>query len=536
MPVPPRPPKHRRRLRQLLAGLALLPLCSASLSAADLTIALQTDVTSLDPHVAPTFTSAAMQEHLYGSLVAMDQDFRLTPGLAASLQATGDTRWDVTLREDVRFSDGSALTADDVAYSLRRAGSVTHPAGSAAPYVAAIRKVTVLGPHRLELETASPYPQLWLDLARVRIVRAKLGDAVRTEDFNRGAAAIGTGPYRLLRWTPGEALELARNPDYSGYAGPAPSWERVTFRPISSDAARLAALLSGDVDVIDKVSMADIARLRGDARVSLFAHEGNRTMFLVPDAARAQSPFVTDRNGQPLATNPLMDLRVRQAISLAMNRDALVERVLEGQGVAANQAAPAGMFGGASLPPIAHDPARARALLAEAGYPNGFRLTLHCSNGRYVADRATCLAAAQMLTRVGITTAAEAEPQNVFYPRMSRFDASLLLNGWGSIGDNLVVLRQALHTPNRDAGYGGFNRGRYSNPAVDALIEQAGQTIDNSRREALQQQAMATAMSDLGVIPLYTPSWVWAARRGLHFAAGFDEGTRAGQVSLVQAR
>jgi peptide/nickel transport system substrate-binding protein len=391
--------------------------------------------------------------------------------------------------------------------------------------VKAIVGVTVLDPLRLELRTETPYPQLPLDLARLRIVPAHLGEAAATEDFNRGTAAIGTGPYVLRGWRPGETLELARNPRFWGEA---PEWDSVTFRPISSDAARLAALLSGSVDLIDKVPTADVARLRREARLEIFAHEGNRTMFLVPDTARETSPFITGADGQPLAGNPLRDPRVRRALSLAINRKALVERVLEGEGSVANQAAPVGMFGGsAAIPPAEWQPDAARALLAEAGYPQGFRLTLHCSNGRYVADRATCQALAQMLTRAGITTAAEAEPQSVFYTRMSRFDASLLLNGWGSIGDNLVVLRQAVHSVDAARGLGGFNRGRYANAEVDRLIDAAAQTIDDGERSRMQQKAMEMAMADGALVPLYTPAWIWAGRKGLHYTAGFDEGTFA---------
>jgi peptide/nickel transport system substrate-binding protein len=314
-----------------------------SVLAASLTVALQTDATSMDPHVAPTFTTAAVQDHIYGSLISLDPELRQVPNLALRWQAVDATRWLVELRPGVTFSDGRAFGAEDVAFSLRRATTVRHAAGTAAPYVKAITRVTVLDPLRLELQTETPYPQLPLDLARLRIVSAAVGEDAATEAFNRGEAAIGTGPYVLRGWRPGEALELARNPRFWGEA---PEWDSVTFRPISSDAARLAALLSGSVDLIDKVPTPDVARLRREPQVAVFAHEGNRTMFLVPDTAREASPFVTGHDGQALPANPLRDVRVRRAISLAINRKALVERVLEGEGSVANQAAPVGMFGG----------------------------------------------------------------------------------------------------------------------------------------------------------------------------------------------
>lgn len=519
-----------KRLLALLAGLLGAP----GVHAQDLAIALQTDLTSLDPHVAPTFTSAALQQHVFGSLVTMDARLRVLPDLATAWRNPDDTSWEFDLRDGVTFSDGTPFTAEDVAFSLRRAASVHNAAGTVAPYVRAIRRVTVVSPRRLRLETDTPYPQLLSDLTRVRILPAHLGEGATTERFNRGEAAIGTGPYLAPRWMPGDRLELRRNP---GYWGPAPAWATVTFRPIASDAARLAALLSGDVDVIDKVSTADVARLRREERVSLFQHDGNRTMFLVPDLARETSPFVTDRAGAPLTPNPLREAAVRRALSLAINRPALAARTMEGLATPANQAAPAGMFGYAeAIPPAAFDPAEARRLLAAAGYPDGFRLVLHCSSGRYLNDRQTCQAIGQMLTRIGVETVVQSEPPAVFYARMTRFDASLLLNGWGSIGENLTVLRQVLHSVDDARGYGGFNRGRYANPGVDRLIETAAATLDEGARRRAQQAAMGAAMDDLGVIPLYTAAWAWATRTGLAYEAGFDEGTLAMRVRVAERR
>ena len=505
-------------------GAAVGAMFVASASAADLNVALQTDTTSMDPHVAPTFTASALHQHVFDTLVSMDPRYAIEPSLATAWRAVSDTAWEFDLRQGVTFSDGRAFTADDVAFSIARVKAVRHGAGTYAPYARPVTNVTVLGPHRIRLETATSYPQLLLDIGRVRILSGGVGDA-STSDFNQGRAAIGTGPYRLQRWTPGERLEFTRNPTYWGEA---PAWENVTFRPIANDAARLAALLSGTVDLIDKVPMTDVARLRGDQRVTIFAHDGNRSMFLVPDIAREVSPFVTDRDGKPLEPNPLRDIRVRRALSLAINRAALTERAMDGLATPANQAAPEGMFGyAAALPAANFDPAAARRLLAEAGYPNGFKLTLHCSNGRYVNDRPTCLQVVQMLNRIGIEAQAEAEPQSVFMTRMTAFNASLLLNGWGSTGDNLVVLRQAVHSVDASRGYGGFNRGRYANAEVDRLIEQATETLDDTRRAALQGEAMQRAMEDVGLVPLYTAQWIWATRRGVTFTPGFDEGTLA---------
>ena len=297
--------------RHLLgAAVATLALSAATARAQDISIALQTDATSMDPHVAPTFTTSALHQHVFDTLIAVDPRLATGPDLATSWRAVNETTWEFELRQGVTFSDGTPFTAEDVAFSIARVQSVRHGAGTYAPYARPISAVTVLGPHRVRLETATPYPQLPLDVSRLRIVSAAAARDASTADFNQGRAAIGTGPYRLVRWTPGDRLELTRNPTYWGQA---PAWANVTFRPISNDAARLAALLSNTVDLIDKVPMNDVARLRSDARIAIFQHDGNRTMFLVPDTAREVSPFVTDRQGKPLDPNPLRDVRVRQA-------------------------------------------------------------------------------------------------------------------------------------------------------------------------------------------------------------------------------
>jgi peptide/nickel transport system substrate-binding protein len=232
----------------------------------------------------------------------------------------------------------------------------------------------------------------------------------------------------------------------------------------------------------------------------------------------------------------MLQLAVRRAISLAINRTALVDRSMEGLATTANEPLPAGMFGyDDKLPAVPYDPEGARKLLAEAGYPKGFRLVLHCSNGRYVNDRQTCLTVAQMLTRVGIVTEVQAEPQSTFYARMTRHDFSLILNGWGSeSGDSILVLRQTLHATNRSNGTGGFNRGDYANPEVDALIDAASATIDPTHREDLQKQAVARTMQDVALVPLYTADWIWGTRKGLTYQGSAEEGTLAIRVQPVQ--
>lgn len=521
-----------RRLQQMSCiALGLLALVSTQpVMAETLTIGLQTDISSMDPHVAPSQTTSAVHGHVYDALIMTTPELELVPSLATSWRTLDDVTWEFSLRPDVVFSDGTPFSADDVAFSINRAATVQHAAGTHASSVREIVEVEVVDPLTVRFKTRAAYPQLLSDLMHIRMLSASITGEGATEDFNQGRISIGTGPYVAERWLPSDRLELVRNPNYWGEPA---EWDRVVIRPIANDAARLAGLMSGDLDLIDKVPMTDVARLRDDERFTMHVHDGNRSMFLVPDTARDETPFVTDKSGAPLTPNPFKKVEVREALSLAINRQLLVDRVMDGLGSVANQVVPRGMFGYADdLPPLEADPARSRELLAEAGYPEGFNLVLHCSSGRYVNDQQMCLALAQMLTRAGIETSVEAEPPSVFYTRMTSFDASMLLNGWGSYGDSFIVLRQAVHSVNKETGFGAYNRGQYSNPEVDRLIGEAARELDSERRRALQQEAMEVAMRDHALIPLYTSAWIWGSRAGITYDAGFEEGTMAMRAHL----
>jgi peptide/nickel transport system substrate-binding protein len=514
-----------------LITLALLALHAApgSAVAAALTIDVQADTPSLDPHVAPAQTSESIRRHIYDTLVQRDPDLHSAPALATRWTMLDDTHWRFTLRADVHFSDGAPLTPADVVASLLRPAHLQNAAGTYASYTRTIKSVTVSGADQVDIETRAPDPQLIDSVSRVAILSAKNAE-VGAADFASGAAAIGTGPYVATSWRPGEHLGLARNPRYWGEA---PEWDSVTIHPVPDDAARLAALLSGDADLVDKVPLTDVVRLRGDARVHVVVHDGDRAMFLVPAMWEQGANYATDAAGAKLTPPPMRDPRVRRALALAINRRALLDRLMGGLGSSANQIVPPGMFGFAdTLPAIPFDPAGARALLAQAGFPQGFNLTLHCSNGRYVNDRETCQAVGQMLARISIRTDVEAEPQSVFYARLTRLDFSLALNGWGSdTGDSIAVLRQAVHSVDPAHGLGAFNRGHYASAGVDALIERAMMTSNDAERASLQRQAMRQAMDEFAVIPLYTSAWAWGVRKGLDYQGGFEEGTLAMRAS-----
>ncbi len=315
---------------------------------------------------------------------------------------------------------------------------------------------------------------------------------------------------------------MQRNPQYWGGVEP---WEKVIFKPLTNDAARVAALLAGDVDLIDVVPSADLERVKRTSSLSLYRIVSNRVMYLHLDSDRDASPFITGVTGK----NPLKDVRVRNAISLAINRPAIADRVMEGLAIPANQLLPEGFFGhNPALPPAKYDPEGAKKLLADAGYPNGFGITLHAPNNRYPNDEKIAQAVAQMLSRIGIATKVEAMPSNIFFSRGTKLDFSFLLAGWGSgTGEVSSPLRALLATFNKDTGMGSANRGRYSNPKMDAVLNQALETVDDAKREKLLQEACRLAMEGYGIIPIHYNINTWASKKGLTYVPRTDEFTLA---------
>ena len=255
----------------------------------------------------------------------------------------------------------------------------------------------------------------------------------------------------------------------------------------------------------------------------------NRVIYLHLDSNREQPPFVTDKAGKPLAKNPMKDVRVRRAMSRAINRPAIVDRIMSGAAIPAGQLLPEGFFGvSPNLKPDPFDPAGARKLLAEAGYPDGFRVTLHSPNDRYVNDEQIAQAVAQMLTQAGIDTRVEAMPSATFFTRATKLEFSLMLVGWGSgTGETSSPLRSLLATYDRDKGTGAANRGRYSNPKMDALVAQALVTVDDQKRAKLLAEACEVSMNDVGIIPLHYQVSFWGMRKGLTYVPRADEYTLA---------
>lgn len=509
------------RLSLILLILAFGP----ALHAAELRIALAADITSVDPHFANIAPNNNIGWHVFDALTHVDADARLIPGLALSWRAVDGTTWEIKLRRGVKFHDGSDFTAEDVVFSIERAAKL--PNGQFTGFVQRIVAKQIVDPYTLRLKTAAPYAMVPQDLNSIFIVSRRAAAGATTEDFNSGRAMTGTGPFRFVAFRRGERVELARNDTYWGGA---PAWVKVSFRVMPTDPARLAALLAGDVDLIEQVPPADLARIRSRTDLQVAQKVSWRTIFFHLDQYRDRPPGVSDRAGRPLARNPFKDARVRLALSKAINRRAIAERVMEGTAIPASNLVSPPVFGHATaLKPEAYDPEGAKKLLAEAGYPDGFAMVVHAPNNRYVNDDQVAQVVAQMLARIGIAARVETQPINVYLGKARAGEFSFAMLGWGSFSADLA-LRALLATRNAAKGAGTWNWSHYSSPKLDALIEQAFATVDEKKREALAREAMTLAMKDIAVIPLHHQLVSWAMKKPLAYAARTDEFTFAHHV------
>jgi peptide/nickel transport system substrate-binding protein len=491
----------------------------------DLTIGIGADVTAIDPHYHNLTPNSNVAAHIFDYLVLRDERQKPIPGLAQSWRTVDPLTWEFKLRRGVKFHDGSDFTAADVVASLERVPEVPNSPSPFTVYTKQIKEMTVVDAYTIRFKTAAPYPLMPTDLTQVAII-SKNARKASTEDFNSGKAAIGTGPYKLVRYAKGDRIELARHDAYWGGRTP---WEKVTLRLLPNDASRVAALLAGDVQAIEYVPTSDVARIRADKRLTVYKIIADRLIYLHMDSDRDTSPYVTDKQGKPLSRNPLKDPRVRKALSKAINRNAIVDKVMEGEAVPAGQLLADGMFGTTrNLKVEAYDPDGAKKLLTDAGYPDGFGITIHAPNNRYVNDAKIAQAVAQMLTRIGIATRVEAMPSATFFPQATDLKFSFMLLGWSSgTGEASSPLKALLATYSKDKGFGTANRGRYSNPKVDALLEEALATVDDARREAVLQRATEVAIDDTGIIPLHFQVNLWATRDGITYTPRTDENTLA---------
>lgn len=487
--------------------------------------------TSMDPHFHNLGPNNVLTTYVFEPLVRFDRHYQPEPSLAVSWRTVDDTTWEFKLRPNVRFHDGTPFTGDDVAFTYARVPQVPNSPGGFTYATKPIKSVEIVDAETIRIHTATPLPLLAFNLSTVRIVSRKSGEGATTADYNSLKAAVGTGPYRATSFVMGEQAVFERN---EAWWDAKPVWAKVNYRCIANDASRNAALQSGELDIIDQVPPRDVGDLQKNPKLSIASMSGQRLIFLAPDVSRAVTPFAFDLEGKPLQVNPLRDLRVRKALSLAINRDGIRDKIMDGFAATTGQIMPEGASGyDPSLTPDPYDPAKAKSLLAEAGYKDGFALTLHGPNNRYVNDSKIVEAIAQMWTRIGIKTSVDTMPAATFFSRAVKAEFTVRLSGWGSdTGEASSNLTEWVASSAPEKGRGPvFDPSKYANPKVDAIVERSLTTIDTAQREALYREAERMALPELPIIPLHFQVNVFALRKDLTFAMRMQEGVRAWDVA-----
>jgi len=501
----------------VLGGLA----AASPLQAAEARIGVRTETSSIDPHFSYFGSNKNAAYDIFDTLIGRDKDLGLYPALATEWTKVEPTVWEFKLRAGVTWHDGQPFTADDVLFTFGRAGNVPNSPAPATQFLTQIVSAEKIDDLTLRIHAASESTQLLLDLPDLFIVSKHAGEGATTEDYNSGKAAIGTGPYKFVSWTPGGTLSLVRNDSYWGTPA---TFASVDVIAIPNDAGRVAAILAGDVDLIEAVPPDSVERLKGDPNVTVWTVPDVYTGYLHMVTDRDDPPTITAKDGSPIE-NPLLNPKVREALALAIDRDAIISRLMFGLGQKASQLAGPTMVGyNPDIPQTPYDPEKAKALLAEAGYPDGFRMTIAAPNDRYVASAQIAQAVAQMLERIGIAMQVETMPANVFLPKINEQEYSIFFMGIGSPqGTAWISLRGVLMTYDKDKGYGLSNRGRYSNPEVDRLTVLAMNAPDLDTAAQYAREAATVAYSDFPVIPLHYQMNVWAGRTGFNYAARQDQ-------------
>ena len=505
----------KRRLAAVILA-ACLPAVGAA-DAKTLRFASQQDPQTVDPHAANLLVSARLTQQIYDTLVFRDKSWKPTAWLAESWTQVTPTVWHFKLRDGVKFHDGTPLTADDVVFSVGRALSPTSQMRTAIEGVTGARAVDSL---TVELTLREPNLAMLQHLTQFRIMsrawavkhRAeKPQDYKNKEDTYAARHANGSGPFILKEFTPDVRVVLVRNPHWWGHkAGLFESnLDEVVMLPIASNATRLAALLSGEVDLVVDPPNQDVARLRTDPALRIVEGPEMRVQYVAFDLHRDELIYGSEKK-----RNPFKDARVRLAVAHGIDADAIRQKVMRGLSKPIGSIIPSLIAGyhpdGDKLVP--YDRERAKKLLAEAGYPNGFEVTLDCGNNAPAAD--ICQAISAMLSQVGIRVRPNIMTQTTFFPKIEKYDTSFYLLSWGGgvTSDALYTLNALLHSVGAK-GEGDFNMGRWSNPEMDRLIGEIKVQVDPAKRSEAIRKALVLANAERPVVPIHQQLLPWVMRK-----------------------
>ncbi|MBA4175336.1 MAG: ABC transporter substrate-binding protein [Leptothrix sp. (in: Bacteria)] len=513
---------------------------AASLPAAAQTLrwASQGDALTMDPHAQNEGLTNTMNGQVYETLVRRDRELNLVPGLATAWEQAGPQRWRFRLRPGVKFHDGAPLSADDVVFSIQRA---QQPTSNVAVYANALGTPVALDATTVEFRLPRVNPVFLQQLATVFIMNKawceKHGvtrplDFKNKEESYAGFHANGTGAFTLQSRQPGTRTTYQRHPGWWGEAAGRRTGnvQAIVFNSIANDATRLAALVSGEIDFVIDPAPRDVPRLRRTAGVKVIEGPENRAVFIGMDQSRSELLY-----GSVKGRNPFKDLRVRQAMYHAVDIETMRSKLMNGLSLPTGSVLPS---------PLAHysdagfearlpfDLAKARALMAAAGYADGFEVTLDCPNNRYVNDEEICIALAAMWSQIKLRIKVNAQPRALWFPKMERGDTSLYLLGWGgAVTDAETTLTPVMRAPGPQ-GVGFYNWGRVKNDKFEALAAASSTEPDAKKREALVKAALREYSDQVHLIPLHRQVIPWAARSNVEVVHRADNWLEVPWVTL----
>ncbi|MBV8617941.1 MAG: ABC transporter substrate-binding protein [Curvibacter sp.] len=476
-------------------------------------VANQGDSLSMDPHSLNESLQLSVTGNVYEPLVGRNKDLSLTPMLATAWKQTSPTVWRFELRKGVQFHDGTPFTADDVLFSMHR----TQVEGSdMKSYTNDFKEVRKIDEHTVEIETKAPFPILPDVLTLVYIMSKKwceANQAVVPVDRRKGIEnaasfrANGTGPWRLRERQPNVRTTFTRNGNYWGKIES--NATDIVFTPIGNDSTRVAALLSGEVDVMEPVPVQDIDRVNNNPSTRAITGPELRTIFLGMDQKRDELLYSSVKG-----KNPFKDKRVRQAFYQAIDIEGIKKTVMRGASMPVAEMVGQGINGfQPDMKRLPYDVEAAKKLMADAGYPNGFEVAMNCPNDRYVNDSRICQAVAANLARINVKINLQAETKGTYFPKILRRDTSFYMLGWTPSTYDAHNALNALMACVDDKGAGQFNLGAYCNPKVDELTHKIQSETDKAKRNAMIREAFEIHAADVGHIPLHQQALAWGASK-----------------------
>ena len=513
-------------LAALGTAIVVTALGGSGLDAKTLRMADSTDIAAMDPHSMTESNTIGFLNHVYEGLVRYNDELQVEPALAASWEFVDPTRVRFHLREGVTFHNGNPFTADDVVASINRAADDASPVKSNLPGVASVEKVDDL---TVDLVLKGTDPIVLNYLTNIYILDKEwmeANDALMPSDVRAGkenhavANSNGTGPFMLESRQPEAKTVLAVNPNW--WDTPKHNLTRIEFNPIASDATRIAALLSGELDFITPAPLQDIERINASDGVSVIEGPELRTIMLGFNYGDKL------HNSNLADANPLKDLRVRQALNMAIDMDLIQKKVMRGKSRNAGLlvAPPVPGYDAALDARAPADPDKAKALLAEAGYADGFEVGFDCPNDRYVNDEEICQAVTAMWARIGVKAALNAQTKSKHFEKVLAGTSDIYMVGWATLPmlDSYSVLSALLHT--KSDRMGAWNPGGYSNAMIDELTDKVAVELDQAKRTAMMSEALGLAKDDVAIISLHQQPLAWAVRDGVHLKVTADNKPR----------